>query len=243
MLDKLYHSLEAIGYDHPIHPSTVHIPIGLLVGAMVLSLAALVFRRPSLAQAARYCMILALLFTLPTIILGIMDWSHYYNDLWLHAIKVKIVLSGILLVLLGLGVFVGREGVRLRVLLVPIYTLSFLTVAVLGYYGSELVYGGRAANIPASFAQAAAMYEANCGMCHPRGQSVMYPQLPLRNTPQLATIEQFMNQIRNPRLPDGSPGKMPPIPKDVVSDEQAWELYQYIVHVAGNRAPPVHKNK
>jgi uncharacterized membrane protein len=241
MLNFIYKSLEALGYDHPIHPSAVHIPIGLLVGAMVLSLSAWVFRRPSLAQAARYCMILALLFTIPTIILGIMDWSYYYNDLWLHSIKVKVVLSGILLVLLGSGIFVGGENLRLRVLLVPIYTLSFLTVAVLGYYGGELVYGGRAANIPASFGQAASMFEINCAMCHPEGRSVTYPQLPLRNTPQLATFDKFADQIRNPRLPNGEPGKMPPIPKETMSDEDLWELYQYIVHVAGNHGPTAGK--
>jgi uncharacterized membrane protein len=234
MLGKVYSSLEAIGYDHPIHPSTVHIPIGLLVGAMVLSLAAVVLRRPSLAQAARSCMILALLFTFPTILIGIMDWSYYYNDLWLHAIRVKVVLSGILVVLLGLGVVVDREGVRLRVLLVPVYVLSFLVVAALGYYGGELVYGGRAANILGSFGQSGSVFEINCAMCHPEGRSVTYPKLPLRNTPQLATLEKFVNQIRDPRLENGEHGKMPPIPREVLSDEDLWELYQYVVHVAGN---------
>src|SRR3974377_1081257 len=101
MLDVIYKSLEAIGYYHPIHATEVHMPIGLVVGGLGLSLAALIFRRPALAQAARYCFILALLFLLPTIVFGIMDWQHYYNGLWLHAIKIKLILSGMLLVLLS----------------------------------------------------------------------------------------------------------------------------------------------
>jgi uncharacterized membrane protein len=236
MLDVIYKSLEAIGYYHPIHPTEVHMPIGLIVGGLVFSLTAFAFRRPTLALAARYCFILASLFMFPTIIFGIMDWQHYYSGLWLHPIKIKMILSGILLVLLAASVFVNRRGVGRPALVVPIYALSFLTVVVLGYYGGELVAGGRGTNVPPSFAQAGTIFEAHCVMCHPGGRSVSNPQLSLRNTPQLATFEAFASHIRNPRLPNGSPGKMPPVPKETLSDEQAWELYQYIVHVAG--APP-----
>jgi uncharacterized membrane protein len=236
MLELIYKSFEAIGYYHPIHPTEVHMPIGLIVGGLGFSLTAMIFHRPALAQAARYCFILAFLFMFPTIIFGIMDWQHYYNGLWLHSIKVKIVLSGILLALLSGSVFVNRKGVGRPALVVPIYLLSFLTVVALGYYGGELVLGGRGTNIPPKFGQAGSVFENNCAMCHPGGHSVTNPQLALRNTPQLANFETFVDQLRNPRLPDGSPGAMPPIPKETLSDEQAWELYQYIIHVVG--APP-----
>lgn len=233
MLDVIYKSLEAIGYYHPIHPTEVHMPIGLIVGGLGFHLAALVFRRPALAQAARYCFILAFLFMFPTVIFGIMDWQHYHSGLWLHAIKIKLILSGILLALLSGSVVINREGVGRPALLVPIYVLSFLTVVALGYYGGELVLGGRAPNIPPSFGRAGSIFEAQCALCHPGGLSVTYPQLPLRNTLQLANLETFVNHLRNPRLPNGSPGTMPPIPEGSLSDEQAWELYQYIIHVAG----------
>jgi uncharacterized membrane protein len=236
MLDVIYKSMEAIGYYHPIHPTEVHMPIGLIVGGLGFSLAALVLRRPALAQTARYCFILALLFLLPTVIFGIMDWQHYYNGLWLHAVKIKLILSGILLALLSGSVFINRKGVRRPALVVPLYVLSFLTVVALGYYGGELVLGGRATNIPPSFGQAGGMFEARCALCHPGGRGVTHPQLPLRNTPQLANFETFVDHVRNPRLPDGSPGSMPPIPKETLPDEQAWELYQYIIHVVGG--PP-----
>jgi uncharacterized membrane protein len=235
MLDFIYKSFEAIGYYHPIHPTEVHMPIGLIVGGLGFSLTALLFHRPALAQAARYCFILAFLFMFPTIIFGIMDWQHYYNGLWLHSIKIKIVLSGILLALLSGSVFVNRKGVGRPTLVVPIYLLSFLTVVALGYYGGELVLGGRGTNIPPKFGQAGSVFQNNCAMCHPDGRSVTNPQLALRNTPQLANFEAFVSQIRNPRLPNGSPGNMPAMPQEAVSDQQAWELYQYIVHVVGAR--------
>ena len=233
MLDVIYKSLEAIGYYHPIHPTEVHMPIGLVVGGLGFSLAALVFRRPALAQAARYCFILALLFMLPTVIFGIMDWQHYYSGLWLRAIKIKLILSGILLALISGSVFVNRKSVGHPVLVVPLYALSFLTVVALGYYGGELVLGGRATNIPPAFGQAGSIFEANCAVCHPGGRSVSNPQVALRNTAQLANFEAFVNQLREPKLPNGSPGAMPPIPKETLSDQQAWELYQYIIHVVG----------
>jgi uncharacterized membrane protein len=236
MLEVVYKSLEAIGYYHPIHPTEVHMPIGLIVGGLGFSLTALVFRRPALAQAARYCFILAFLFMFPTIIFGIMDWQHYYSGFWLHPIKIKFILSGILLVLLSVSVFIERKGLGPRALVVPVYALSFLMVVALGYYGGELVLGGRGTSIPPKLGQAGSVFKANCAPCHPHAQTITKPRIPLRNAPQLATFEAFVNHLRNPRLPDGSPGHMPAIPRQNLSDEQAWELYQYIVHVAGDQA-------
>jgi uncharacterized membrane protein len=231
MLDDIYGFLQAVGYHHPIHPTEVHMPIGLVVATLAFSLAARVFHRPILAQVSRYCFILAFLFLFPTIIFGIMDWQYYYNGLWLHAIRVKLVLAGILFVLLSIGVFLNRRGEAPFGRIIPIYSLSFLTVVALGYYGGELVLGGRAPYIPPEFRQAESIFNAHCAMCHPGGGNIANPKLPLRNAPQLASFNAFVSQIRNPTLPDGRPGNMPPISREVLSDEEAWDLYQFIVHV------------
>jgi uncharacterized membrane protein len=236
MLNFIYKFFESIGYYHPIHPTEVHMPIGLVVGGLIFSIVALILHRSALAQAARYCFILAFLFMFPTVIFGIMDWQHYYYGAWLHPIKIKLVLSGILLVLLGWVVFINRRGVEHSVLTVTMYAFSFLIVVALGYYGGELVLGGRSTSIPPSLGQASSIFEANCAMCHSGGRAVSNPQLSLRNTPQLANFETFIDQIRNPKPSKGSSGNMPPISKETLSDEEAWQLYQYIVHVAG--APP-----
>lgn len=236
MLEIVYRSLEMIGYYHPIHPTEVHMPIGLIVGGLGFSLTALIFRRPALSQAARYCFILSFLFMFPTILFGITDWQRYYDGFWFSPIKIKLVLSGILLALLSVSVFIERKGPGPRALVVPIYAVSFLMVVALGYYGGELVLGGRGTSMPPKLGQAGALFKADCAMCHPHARTAAKPQIPLKNAPQLANFEVFVNQIRNPRLPDGSPGHMPAIPRQALSDEQAWELYQYIVHVAGAEA-------
>jgi uncharacterized membrane protein len=237
MLEDIYRFLEAIGYHHPIHPTEVHMPIGLVVGTLAFSLVAWIFHRPILAQVSRYCFILAFLFLFPTVIFGIMDWQHYYNGLWLHPIKMKLVLAGILLVLLAIGNFLTQRGGAPLVKLIPIYSLSFLTVVALGYYGGELVLGGRAPYIPPEFHQAESIFDAHCSMCHPDGGNIANPKLPLRNAPQLANFNDFVKQIRNPTLPGGQPGTMPPTSKEVLSDEETWDLYQFIVHVMA--CPPV----
>ncbi len=233
MLQFIYKSLEAIGYYHPIHPTEVHMPIGLVVGGLAFSLAGLILRRQPLAQAARYCFILAFLFLIPTILFGIMDWQYYFNGRMLYAIKVKIVLSAILFVLVSGSVIVNRKGVGPTRFVLPLYVMSFFIVVALGYFGGELVLGGRAPNIQPSFNQAKTIFEANCAMCHPNGQSVSYPNRSLRNTPELENFENFITHLRSPKRPDGSPGSMPSIPEQALSDEQVWQLYQYIVHVAG----------
>ena len=151
MLDGIYNFLNELGYHHPIHVTEVHMPIGLVVAALVFSLAALLFRRPHLAKVSRYCFILAFIFVFPTIIFGIMDWQYYYNGSWLYDIKIKLILASILLLLLSLGVFLNRGGYAPPVRIIPIYFLSFLTVVALGYYGGELVLGGRSPYIPPEF--------------------------------------------------------------------------------------------
>jgi uncharacterized membrane protein len=236
MLDGIYNFLNELGYHHPIHITEVHMPIGLVVAALAFSLFGLFFRRPYLATVSRYCFILAFIFLFPTIIFGIMDWQHYYDGSWLYDIKMKLILAGILLLLLGIGVFLNRGGQAPPVRIVPIYFLSFLTVVALGYYGGEIVLGGRSPNIPPEFRQAAKIFNAQCSMCHPAGGNIANPKVPLRNAPQLASFQAFVRQIRNPKLPSGQPGAMPPISKGKLSDEEAWELYQYILHVLG--CPP-----
>jgi mono/diheme cytochrome c family protein len=74
-------------------------------------------------------------------------------------------------------------------------------------------------------------------MCHPGGGNIANPNLPLRLAPQFASFETFVEHIRNPTLPGGQLGTMPPISEDVLSDEEAWNLYQFIIHVMG--CPPV----
>ena len=55
MIEFIYQTLTKLGYSHPLHPTLTHVPIGLVMGAFLFVLVALIFRRTNLAQSARHC--------------------------------------------------------------------------------------------------------------------------------------------------------------------------------------------
>ncbi len=138
--EALYGFLRSVGYTHPLHPALVHMPIGLVVGALVFSFAAPFFHKPRLERAAYYCLVLAFLFLFPTILLGYMDWQHFFAGGWIFYIKMKMALAAVLLVLVVLGLVLGRRAGTATKSLMTVYGLAFLTVVALGYYGGQLVY-------------------------------------------------------------------------------------------------------
>jgi hypothetical protein len=58
----------------------------------------------------------------------------------------------------------------------------------------------------------------------------------LRGAPQLVDFSTFLAYIRHPAMPDGSPGPMPAFPPERISDNQAQDLYEYLVTVLGSPA-------
>jgi len=227
MIDSLYQLLEKIGYTHPIHPSLTHIPMGLIIGVFLFALISLIFRRtilPSLAY--RRIIILALIFAFPTALFGYTDWQHFYEGEWLLAIKIKLVLTGLLFVLLFIAVLFGRKSEVETKGGLTIYTLCFLTVIVLGYFGGQLVFEneGRPLTVPVRFLAGEKLYAANCNECHPGGSGIL-------NAPQLSDYNTFLAFIRNPKGPGGSQIGMPPFPPEKLSDMQGKKLYRYIFRV------------
>ncbi len=77
-MEALYLLLKSLGYPHPIHPPMTHVPIGMAVGAFVFILAARATGKTAFLATARHCTALALIAAVPTILLGYMDWQHYY---------------------------------------------------------------------------------------------------------------------------------------------------------------------
>jgi len=234
MGDFIYDFLQRIGYDHPLHPVLVHMPIGLVVGAFFLSIAANLLRRPSFATSAYHALALAFIFFFPTVFMGVVDWQRYYHGAWLQPIKMKLILAPVFLVLLSLGVFIGyRQGAQAKAL-VSVYLLALLTVTALGYYGGQLTFGGRSPAAPAEFAIGQKLYEANCSGCHAYGGNLLAPNLPLRTAPQLRSQDEFIKYLRNPELPDGSKGMMPVFTPNQISDQDAAKLYDYIQRYIAN---------
>ena len=231
MFDSVYKLLEHIGYPHPIHPTEVHMPIGLIVGALIFRIAATLFRRPALAQTAHYCTVLAGIFLFPTILFGFMDWQHFYAGAWLHPIRIKLVLAIVLLTLVFASVFLAHKKGAGSGIVLANYAASFLIVVVLGYYGGELVYGGERPKAPEAFAAGMDIFNENCVACHPKGGNVIDPSLPLVNSAYTQNPATFLAYIRDPKGPNGAPGPMPSFPPDKISDQQANDLYNYVAHV------------
>ena len=169
MIEFIYQTLAKFGYTHPLHPALTHLPIGMVMGAFIFALAAIIFRRTSLTQTARYCVILGLLAAIPTALLGLMDWMHFYGGTLLLPFKMKIILAVILIAFLLLAVVIGFFGERFQKMLFVLYAMCLLTTVGLGYFGGEIVYGTRApegVKLGDLAARGALVFQSNCSACH-----------------------------------------------------------------------------
>ena len=169
MADLIYSILVKTGFTHPLHPTITHLPVGLVIAAFVFGLIALMFRKPALAQTARHCSILALISVFPTLLLGVMDWQHFYAGAWLFPVKMKFFLAGAILILLFAAVRAAASPKAGSMKTVLLYGLCLITVVGLGYFGGELVYGQKA---PAEkvddglVGRGGAIFNKSCQACH-----------------------------------------------------------------------------
>lgn len=225
MLNAFYDFLSRMGYHHPVHPTEVHMPIGLVVGAFVFALVLIVLRRRNLVLTPRHCIILAFIWIFPTILFGIMDWQHFYGGAWVQPIKVKMVTAPTLTVLLALSIFLGRKFGAASPKVLPVYFLCVLCVVVLGYYGGQLTLGNRTVSGPAEYKPGENIYSVYCTTCHPSGGNTIDPSKPLLHSPLLQNLEIFKIWIRHPGKP------MPAFASTEISDKQAEALYAYIQNV------------
>ena len=51
LFNPLYNALAAMGYTDPIHPPLTHMPIALVVAALIFGFSGWILRRPSLGKA------------------------------------------------------------------------------------------------------------------------------------------------------------------------------------------------
>jgi uncharacterized membrane protein len=229
MIDKLYDLIGKIGYIHPLHPPFTHGPIGGVIVAFCFGLGMWWWRRQNFLQSAYYAAAIALVLLFPTVLAGIMDWQYYYSGAWIFPIQMKIALAILLFILLSVTLIVGRiPDVRPSVMML-LYTLCVFNVTGLGYFGGRLVYEGRTPAATDGLFPGRDVFVGHCSGCHSNGGNIIYPNLPLRSAPQLVSYEKFIAFVRDPKLPDGSKGPMPDFTENKLSDQQAYELYGYVI--------------
>jgi mono/diheme cytochrome c family protein len=257
LIDGFYRLMGSLGFTHPLHLVFAYIPVGLIAGAFLLSLLAVIRRRQNLRVSAGHAGVLALVFVFPAVLFGVFDWMHYYDASSSPAIRLKMILSLALFVLLAAALVLRGEPRVGSGVLTGVYAAAFACVLALGYFGAEIVYHGpAAAEAPAKIAapsfeeiggeqesgaaQAApsgaaedlqagkVIFASNCQGCHAGGENQVIPSLPLKEAKQLDSFEQFVSFVHDPRLPNGAKGPMPAFPADVLSDTQARKLYAYI---------------
>ncbi len=206
---SFYGFLASLGYTHPVHPIAVHITIGLVVAALVFALLALSPRFEKYAVTARHCVTLGFIMVFPTILLGLMDWMHYYGGVWTSTFRIKLWFGVGLAVLLGIAAILPAKLTYRSPVVLSSYLAAFLVVVVLGYYGGELVHGSAA---PAaeeeeddddgrvSYAQIDRIMQDACVACHRPGNDIW--------DLDLTSYEALMEGSKNgPIVVPGEPGE------------------------------------
>lgn len=232
MIEALYAFLRQMGYSHPLHAPMTHLPLGMLIGAFLFALVARFFGKHSLVSTARHCTLLAFLSFFPTVVLGVMDWQHFYGGAWLFPIRMKILLASTLAVLLLICLLLERKAEVMRKTLLLFLTLAVFAASGLGYFGGELVFARQRSPEPATSKlerEGAEAFSKSCASCHPRGENPFKPELAPKSGPQLKDVQTFLAYLRNPKARDGSNTVMPPFPEERLSEAEAKAIYQYIL--------------
>ncbi len=141
MVEFVYGLLESIGFAHPLHPALTHIPMGLVMGAVIFRVAAIVSPMKYLSKTGYHCAVVGLLGVPPTAILGWMDWQYRYGGEWEFLIGLKIVLALVLFLILSLIVVVDDPDTPRIDVRSALYFLAVLSAVGLGFSGGELIYG------------------------------------------------------------------------------------------------------
>jgi uncharacterized membrane protein len=141
LIDLVYQELAKIGYSHPLHPAMTHIPMGMIIGGFLFAVGSAVMKKDDLAIATHYCYTLALIFVLPTMMLGYMDWQYKFDGEWNRLILTKIIMAVMLTIMLGITFFYGKNvkvDIKQKLIL---YVICFGIALGIGFIGGELQYG------------------------------------------------------------------------------------------------------
>lgn len=141
MIESLYAFLGKIGFHHPLHPALTHIPMGMVMGCFFFGFLVWYANKANIRATCLHCSVLALIFVVPTIIAGLLDWQHLYGGRYQPLIVVKMILAAALTGLLAYSIWLNKQGADTKKLFI-VYGLCLACAAGLGFSGGELVYGG-----------------------------------------------------------------------------------------------------
>jgi uncharacterized membrane protein len=209
IFDPFYSSLYALGFRDPIHPPLTHITIGVVAAALVFGLLAWVWRQPFLARAARYCLVMAWVSLFPTVLLGLMDWQHWYQGGWPQPIFIKICLAACLFLVLSLGMILVVTGRVESRALPAIYLVAFFTVMGLGYFGGRLVFGGRAPAVPPKLEAGRRLFQNHCMACHPNLGNAILPDMTIIGSDGFARLPCLYPGSSSGQRPKGAHAGLP----------------------------------
>lgn len=228
----LYEWLGSVGYHHPLHPPVTHIPVGLVVGAVIFLMTSRALHNESLARTAKHCVILALLAAPVAVLLGVMDWQHFYGGARLAPIRIKSVLAGALIPMLVLAWKVSPKTGPVRNYAIAVYALCLAAVSGLGFFGGELVYGSKTPNAAmddARVQQGTELFAESCALCHygdstqtkiGPGLKGLFQRDRLPFSHKAVSAASIAEQLKKPF------DRMPPFPD--LTDEQVQSLVSYL---------------
>jgi mono/diheme cytochrome c family protein len=133
-----------------------------------------------------------------------------------------------LFILLGFAIIMELKNLGGLMNKSVVYFLCVVSVIGLGYFGGQLVFADNVADASEGLNNGGKLYAVNCGTCHPNGGNLIKPSLPVVNSPMVKSLDTFINYSRKPMRPDNSPGSMPAISKEKLSDKELKQIYQYI---------------
>ncbi len=140
MVENFYSFLATVGFTHPLHPMLTHIPMGMIMGMVTFSFLGLIWSGGTLNKTAHHCSVLALVFILPVIGAGLLDWIQFQEAEVNVFITVKLILGTLLTILLIVAVVMKKKGSSGGKMFL-IYLLCLACAGGLGYSGGELIFG------------------------------------------------------------------------------------------------------
>lgn len=141
MTQAIFDFLNSIGFKHPLHPALTHIPMGMVMGAVIFRMASFLPKLRFLAKTGYHCVILGLLGVFPTVFAGYLDWQHTYGGQWEFLIILKMVLAAVLTVVLATIAYIDDPESPKLDKVTFCYILIILLAIGLGFSGGELQYG------------------------------------------------------------------------------------------------------